>query len=144
MTGAGVFSHLVGEWRLSREFSPGLGTMTGTARFRPIGDGVLHYREDGRVEFANGHTGDAFREYHYVLDPDGTIRVCFVEAGTFGRTLHALRLDGPTAHAVDTHLCGADTYVGRYAFELPDRFTVDMDVRGPAKDYATHTRFERS
>ncbi len=142
--GAAVFSGLAGEWRLSREFAPGLGTMTGVARFRPAGDGVLHYREDGRVTFAGGHTGDAFREYHYVLDPDGTIRVCFVEPDTVGRTLHALRLDGTAAEAVDTHLCGADTYVGRYAFALPGRFTVDIDVRGPAKDYATHTVYERT
>ena len=145
-SGGAVFAALAGVWRLSREFAPGLGTMTGTARFRPVRDGVLHYREDGRVAFEGGHTGDAFREYHYVLDPDGTIRVCFVEPDTFGRTLHALRLDAAVtavAEAVDTHLCGADTYVGRYAFALPGRFTVDMDVRGPAKDYSTHTVFER-
>lgn len=138
-----VFGALPGDWRLRRAFEPGLGTMTGVARFRPVRDGVLHYREDGRVTFANGHTGDAYREYHYVLDPDGTIRVCFVEADTFGRTLHALHLDGSVTDAVDTHLCGADTYVGRYAFALPDRFTVDMTVSGPAKDYSTHTVFDR-
>lgn len=143
-SGAAVFSGLAGDWRLSREFSPGLGTMTGVARFRPVRAGVLHYREDGRVTFAGGHTGDAFREYHYLLDPDGSIRVCFVEPGTFGRTLHALHLDGTVTEAVDTHLCGADTYVGRYAFALPGRFTVDIDVSGPAKRYATHTVFERS
>jgi hypothetical protein len=138
-----IFEALAGQWRLERTFSPGLGTMTGTARFRPVRDGVLHYREDGRVTFANGHTGDAFREYHYLLDPDGTIRVCYVEPNTFGRTLHALHLDGTVTEAVATHLCGADTYVGRYAFALPDRFTIDMDVSGPAKDYSTHTVFER-
>ncbi len=138
-----IFGSLEGDWRLQRTFAPGLGTMSGIARFRPVRDGVLHYREDGRVEFANGHTGDAFREYHYLLDPDGTIRVCFVEPGTFGRTLHALRVDGSVTEAVDTHLCGADTYVGHYAFALPERFTVDIDVRGPAKGYSTHTVFER-
>lgn len=143
VSGSAVFAALAGTWQLSREFAPGLGTMTGTARFRPVDDGVLHYREDGRVTFANGHTGDAFREYHYLLDPGGTIRVCFVEPGTFGRTLHALHLDGSVTEAVDTHLCGADTYVGRYAFALPGRFTVDIDVRGPAKDYSTRTVFER-
>ena len=140
-----LFDALVGDWTLSRRFEPGLGTMSGTARIRPERPGVLHYREDGRVAFANGHVGDAFREYHYLLDDDGTIRVCFVEPGTFGRTLHALRVDGTAAvtPAVDTHLCGADTYVGRYAFAMPDRFTVDIDVRGPAKDYATRTEFVR-
>lgn len=142
-SGPAVFAALTGRWRLSREFAPGIGTMTGVARFSPVRDGVLHYREDGRITFGGGRTGDAYREYHYLLDPDGTIRVCFVEPGTFGRTLHALNLDGTVAEAVDTHLCGADTYVGRYAFALPGRFTVDMDVRGPAKDYATHTVFER-
>lgn len=139
-----IFGALPGDWRLQRTFAPGIATMTGVARFRPVRDGVLHYREDGRVEFRGGHTGDAYREYHYVLDPDGTIRVCFVEPNTFGRTLHALRLDGSVTEAVDSHLCGADTYVGRYAFALPDRFTVDIDVRGPAKDYSTHTLFERA
>ena len=143
MSGAGVFAALPGVWSLQREFAPGLGTMTGTARFTPVRDGVLRYREDGRATFRGGHTGDAFREYDYLLDPDGTIRVCFVEPGAAGRPLPALRFDGSLAEAVDTHLCGADSYVGRYAFALPDRFTVDMDVRGPAKDYSTHTVFER-
>lgn len=147
MTSRRVFHSLIGDWALSRVLHPGIGTMTGTARFRELEPNLLHYREDGRLELATGHVGHAYREYHYVLD-DGApgeerIRVCFVESGTAGRTLHTLRLAGPTVEATDVHLCNQDTYAGRYWFETPDRFTIEITVLGPHKDYSTHTEYHR-
>lgn len=133
-----LFVALPGEWNLTREL-PGIGRMVGTARFRESGPGLLHYREDGRLDLDDGPALTVFREYHYRLE-DGLIRICFAEPGP-PRTLHVLRLRDATAS--DVHLCGADTYTGHYSFPDADRFTVDMRVTGPHKDYSTHTRYER-
>lgn len=132
---------MAGTWRLERVFEPGLGTFTGTATFTPVRPGLLRYREDGELVLAAGQRGAAWREYDYLL-ADDEIHVCFVEPGTFGRVLHRLR---PVAGgSTDVHLCVADTYTGRYDLDgLPERFTIDMDVRGPAKAYSTHTVFAR-
>jgi hypothetical protein len=134
---ARAFAQLTGDWRLVRTFEPGIGTFTGIATFSPVSAEQLRYREDGELVLAGGHRSTAWREYDYLLVGE-EIHVCFVEEGTFGRVLHRLR---PALEAsTDVHLCVADTYTGRYDLDgLPDRFTVDMDVGGPAKAYTTHT-----
>jgi hypothetical protein len=135
-----TFAALAGGWRLERTFEPGIGTFTGTATFRSVRAGQLRYREDGELVLASGQRSTAFREYDYLLVGD-EIHVCFVEEGTFGRVLHRL---APGGVHTDVHLCVADTYTGRYDFGgLPDALTIDIDVRGPAKAYSTHTVFAR-
>lgn len=136
-----AFAALTGAWRLERSFEPGIGTFTGTATFTPVRAEQLRYREDGELVLAGGQRSTAFREYDYLLVGD-EIHVCFVEGGTFGRVLHRLR--PTTGGTTDVHLCVADIYTGRYDLDgLPDGFTIDMDVRGPAKAYSTHTVFAR-
>ncbi len=123
-------------------FEPGIGTFTGTATFTPVRADHLRYREDGELRLANGGGGTAWREYDYLLVGD-EIHVCFVEDGTFGRVLHRLQ-PTPGAATTDVHLCVADTYTGRYDLDgLPGRFTVDIEVSGPAKAYSTHSVFVR-
>ncbi|GAA4668796.1 MULTISPECIES: DUF6314 family protein [Amycolatopsis] len=136
-----LFAALPGEWALSREL-PGLGSMTGTARFRPAGPDLLHYREDGVLTLAGGSSHEVFREYHYRLE-EGQIRICFAEPGP-PRTFHVLRLAETPGAATDVHLCGQDTYVGEYEFPGEDRFTVRMRVTGPKKNYSIHTVYERT
>ena len=167
MAGARLFQSLIGDWALSRVIDIGIGTMTGTARFRQLEPNLLHYREDGRLQLATGYQGDAHREYHWVLEDgvledgvledgrlkdgglrDGVlaeeqIRVCFVEPGSVGRTLHTLRFAESAVVATDVHQCGQDAYTGRYRFDTPDRFTIEMTVHGPTKDYSTHTSYTR-
>jgi hypothetical protein len=142
MAGGDIFHSLVGDWTLSRVISPGIGTMTGTARFHRLEPNLLHYREDGRLELAGGHRGEAYREYHYLLE-DERIRVCFVEADRSGRTLHTLRFAESATEATEVHLCGRDSYTGRYRFQTPDSFTIEMTVLGPNKDYSTRTSYHR-
>lgn len=135
-----LFAALTGTWTLSRVL-PGIGRMSGTARFRELEPGLLHYREEGLLTLDAGQSLEVFREYHYRLE-DGQIRICFAEPGP-PRTFHVLRPagGGPVS---DVHLCGDDTYTGHYEFADDDRFTVGMRVTGPHKDYSSHTVYDRA
>jgi uncharacterized protein DUF6314 len=140
-----LFRSLPGDWTLTRAILD-IGTMTGTARFHRLEPALLHYREDGRLILRSGQSHQAYREYHYRLE-DGLIRVCFTEPGV-PKTLHILRLAQASAQpwsctATDVHLCGQDTYTGWYEFASEDRFTVEMRVAGPRKNYTIHTVYDR-
>ncbi|MGH8906082.1 MAG: DUF6314 family protein [Egibacteraceae bacterium] len=140
-----LFCSLPGDWTLTRAI-PDIATMTGTARFHQLEPALLHCREDGRLTLSSGQSHSAYREYHYRL-ADGLIQVCFAEPGV-PRILHTLRLAqaGDQLHscaATDIHHCGNDTYTGRYEFPTDDRFTVEMRVVGPRKDYSIHTTYDR-
>ena len=138
---ARLFAALPGEWTITRVL-PGIGRMTGSARFRTAGPDLLHYREDGRLTLREGQSLEVYREYHYRLE-EGRIRICFAEPGP-PRTFHVLELDRPDGAASDVHLCGEDTYTGRYEFPDHDRFTIRMRVTGPQKDYSIETAYERA
>lgn len=134
-----LFAALPGGWTLARVL-PGIGRMNGTARFHELAPALLHYREDGQLTLEGGKSLTVFREYHYRLE-DGQIRICFAEPGE-PRTFHVLRLAGDIAS--DVHLCGEDTYTGRYEFTDEDRFSVRMQVTGPRKGYSIHTEYDRA
>ena len=137
-----VFHSLVGDWEFVRSFDPGLGEMTGQARFVALDASTLHYREDGQLRLSSGHRSDAWREYYYLHEGE-TIRVCFADAPPGSRTLHILRLGPDTAAVSDVHVCAADTYTGHYRFVLPTRFEITMTVLGPNKDYSIYTVYTR-
>ncbi|MCD5313807.1 DUF6314 family protein [Kineosporia babensis] len=141
-----VFATLPGRWVLNRVIEPGLGTATGVATFAEAGSGRLHYREDVELRLATGHVGDAYREYEYVLEPDGRIRVLLAD----GATMHLLSFDlegtdpaGPVWSAADVHDCLADQYRGTYRLDQQGVLKVDMKVDGPAKDYRIVTEYRR-
>jgi hypothetical protein len=138
-----LFQGLQGHWLLSRAI-PGRATMTGTAHFERVAQGVLHYRERGQLTLASGAVIGVTREYVYSLEGE-SIRIAFPAGGT----LHRLRFapsPSPSPwpmEARDVHECGADTYSGRYRYESERRWSVLMVVRGPGKDYSIHTTMER-
>ncbi len=142
---AAAFAQLAGEWAL-RRIIPGVGGMVGRAVFTPLRPGVLHYREDGRLELASGHAGEAYREYYYLLERDH-IHVTFADAPPGERTFLRLRprpvagCAGSWAH--DTHYCGRDVYTGTYNFESAGRLVVTIAVHGPEKDYVIRTALTR-
>ena len=145
---ARVFAMLEGRWALSRSI-PGQGTMRGSAWFDLVRPALLHYREEGQLHLDDGATVPAGRRYVYLLEP-GQLRIAFADSGrrTQG-TLHRLRLtrcgavgDWPLC-AEDVHCCGQDRYLGRYRFESASRISIQIVVRGPAKDYAIHTTLRR-
>jgi len=143
-----VFGLLVGRWRLERGIGPGVGTASGIAVFADGGPGRLNYREDVSLRLATGYTGDAYREYTYLLEAD-RIRVLLAD----GTTMHDLVFAStsapagsgaePVRTATDDHDCRADRYRGTYRMLGDNVLTVEMDVSGPAKDYRMVTRYER-
>ncbi len=139
-----VFAMLPGRWDLSRALEPGLGAASGTATFTESAPGRLHYREDVQLRLANGHVGEAYREYEYELETDGRIRVRLAD----GTTMHLLTFDqvrpgSPVWSAADVHDCLADQYRGTYRLDERGVLTVDMKVDGPAKDYRIVTEYRR-
>ena len=147
-----VFGMLAGGWTLTRAIEPGLGTATGTASFAAAGPGRLLYREDVELRLANGHGGEAYREYEYRLE-GGRIRVLLAD----GTTMHLLDFSPahpqpnprPQPHAAiwtaaDIHDCRADQYRGTYRLDERGVLTVDMKVDGPAKDYRIVTEYGRA
>ncbi len=141
-----VLERLPGRWSLQRIVegkASQQGSMQGVATFRPLGNGAMAYREEGRLRLPGGEAFDAFREYLYDRAPGG-FAVFFAE--TPRRLFHDVRLHqgggGALAGAAE-HLCGQDHYATRYAFHTDGRFVIRHDVRGPRKDYKMTTWYER-
>ena len=137
-----VLDRLPGHWSLQRVVEgkeANQGSMQGRAAFRRLENGLLAYREEGRLRLSGGETFDAFRDYLYDRAPGG-FAVFFAE--TPRRLFHEIRLraeaDGALIGAAE-HLCGQDHYATRYAFQPDGSFVVHHDVRGPRKDYAMTT-----
>lgn len=137
-----VFGALAGAWTLARTIE-GQASMTGTAVFTPAADpDMLKYREDGRIQLADGKTFDGHREYLFERAPGGFV-VHFAE--TPPRLFHTIRVvrNGDALAGSATHLCTPDTYDSSYRF-LPDgSFEIRHTVHGPRKDYLSATVFTR-
>jgi hypothetical protein len=127
-------SFLHGRWRVDRVINHGAGGFAGTATFTPVG-GTLEWHEHGRVHL-EGYEGEAYRDH--VIVPDGDAwEVRFDD----GRPFHPLDLR--SGHAEVVHLCGPDTYRGRYDITEPDRFNVVWAVTGPGRADTIVTVYRR-
>ena len=135
---------LAGRWSLQRIVEgkeTNQGSMQGVATFRRLESGLMAYREEGRLLLPGGHSFEAFRDYLYARQPGG-FAVFFPE--TPPRLFHEIRLstEAPgTLTGAAAHLCGADHYATRYAFQPDGSFVIHHDVRGPRKDYAMTTHY---
>lgn len=135
-----LVAYFEGPWSLDREITDAsgapVGAFTGTARFTASA-GVLDYREDGELRMG-AHRGPAHRALRYVLTGPGQAEVYF----DYGDFFHLLDL---RTGAWDTsHPCRDDLYRGQFRILGPHRWTQSWQVRGPTKDHALHTRFERA
>lgn len=121
--------------------------MSGLATFRPLSRQVLQYREEGVLSLTSGTSHSAFRTLFY-LNQDDHILVCFRPSSRPKDLLHRLavgRAEVPWPQNVDdTHICGADSYHGRYGFETPVRITIAITVRGPRKNALINTLLLKS
>lgn len=116
--------------------------MMGTAVFEAGMDGFISYHETVLLRLATGGSFDAERRYLYAARPDG-FTVYFFE--TPPRLFHEISLVRDQSDWVGgaTHMCGADIYDSHYVFAADAGFSVSHRVRGPRKNYLSHTVFKR-
>ena len=136
-----VFDGLEGAWDLDRVIE-GKATMVGIARFTRLDAGQLKYREEGRIQLAEGQAFDGHREYVFARSPGG-FSVFFAETPL--RLFHDIAIvrDGDALIGSAGHLCVADQYDSRYTFLADGSFTIAHTVNGPRKDYLSRTVFRR-
>lgn len=136
-----VFERLEGAWALQREIAD-TARMTGTAVFTRLPSGLFDYREEARVQLANGRSHAGSQRYFFESAAAG-FSVHFAEEPM--RLFHTVIIEaqGDGLAGATTHLCVADTYDSRYAFRPDGSFEVEHTVKGPRKDYVSRTVFTR-
>jgi hypothetical protein len=136
-----VFDGLEGAWDLDRTIE-GKATMVGIAEFKRLDAGMLKYREEGRIQWADGQAFDGHRDYLFERAPGG-FTVLFAE--TPPRRFHGIAIarDGDALVGSAAHLCVADHYDSLYRFLADGSFVIAHVVNGPRKDYLSRTVFRR-
>lgn len=126
---------LVGDWRLSRVVDDRLAglrsTVAGRLSIEAHAPGRLRWTERG-VWHLDGRDHEVRRTLWLVRDESGDAGAWWVRFED-GREFHPWAPGGLVVHP-----CGADTYRGVVS-GTPDRWTVEWDVSGPAKDYRMTT-----
>lgn len=133
-------AYLEGRWLLERdvvdERTGAVGRFLGEAAFVRDRSGALAYSEDGEL-LLPGYRGRASRAYRYVAAGE---RVALVEFAD-GRPFHVAALS--TEGFATRHRCGEDDYLGCYLLGSERRWSLDWEVRGPAKSLRIDSSFER-
>lgn len=127
---------LAGSWTVEREINEGAGRFTGDARFAPDGRGGLSWREQGRLSI-DGHDGPAYRNLRIVPGAGERAEVRFDD----DRPFHDLDLRDGCWEPL--HLCGLDTYRGRFTAQTHDHWTTCWRVSGPGRDDVIDTTYRR-
>ena len=131
----------LGDWVLSRTIADQLqgqeGRLTGTARFEEAGARRLAYVEKGRLRLGAGPELVAQRQYYWDFEGEG-VDVTFDDERPFHRFT-------PQGHAAGTdHPCGEDYYTVRYDFSGWPRWEAVWTVKGPRKNYVSHSVYQRA
>lgn len=150
---ADLRAYLAGLWTVSRTMEDRRrgerGSFEGRAEFAPEGEGLLAYREEGRLALGGFETV-AHQRYLYAFPAShkGSQRLLH-------RAPHRAEVrfaDGRPFHDLDLsdglwtagHRCAPDTYRGRFRALGPDRWWVRWIVTGPRKDQALESLFTRA
>lgn len=130
---------LQGNWLLTRclrDLRAGTqGTLAGEALFETEGDELV-YRENGVLRLGDG-AFKASRVYRYGFPAPHRAEVAFDDGSLF----HVLDLSSGS-WAVE-HLCGADSYRGKYIVAGFGEWQVNWQVVGPRKDQLLESRYLR-
>jgi tRNA A64-2'-O-ribosylphosphate transferase len=165
----GLFSQLSGTWQMQRKITNFLqpefaGAIYGSAAFQPRSptseEAQLEYlySEAGVFNTTLGVKMDVRRRWIWRVSQRGSISVHFVKADSESEDYlyHVLAFDAPSSEtwkdailtARADHPCEADFYKSFYEFHVKagqlDKIVVKHEVKGPAKDYISKTRYTRS
>ncbi len=138
-----IFANFQGDWSFTRNFSTG-DYVSGTACFKMIETDLLHYLEHGLLTHHRGEF-TIYQDYFYYWDGmENEIKVYFSSNGKPGNLFHTLVFQSAEAEnqvAVGHHLCKADYYKAIYQFISKHVFDLSYQVKGPAKDYVSITKY---
>lgn len=93
------------------------------------------FREEGEVS-VGPEVFPATRTYRLAFE-EASVRVLYPSGNDF------ITLGFRPSQAV-SHLCGSDTYTGRFFFRSDDEWVEIWRVRGPQKRYVSLTRYRRA
>ena len=139
-----LFPYLEGNWKLSRTINdlrqnmPGavVGNVKMARRTDIAGNDALTYREEGVLRFGN-YEENVFRFYDFSFPAPHKAIVHFED----GKVFHELDLSSGYWQA--EHLCGEDTYRGRFRIESRDVWMSNWYISGPNKEMILDNRFQR-
>lgn len=167
MSSDDLFPHLSGKWRMQRKITnflqpPFAGDVLGSAIFQPReptseeAQSEYLYSEAGVFQTALGAKMDVRRRWIWREAQQGSISIHFVKADGESEDYlyHGLAFEKPSPANEDSiltaradHPCDADFYRSFYDFHVDaaclDSFVVKHEVKGPAKDYISETRYTR-
>ncbi len=95
---------------------------------------MLLYRENGILQLAN-YTGKATQTYRYDFPSDMIAEVYFNDGRFF------FTLDLTSSHCDIRHLCGSDTYDGKFDAISENEHHQEWRVIGPRKETTPAIRF---
>jgi tRNA A64-2'-O-ribosylphosphate transferase len=168
-----IFKSLEGEWKFHRDLTnhkrttvgdpstqsfsagtvSGLATFTFTETVSGVEQNQYLYSENGVFKQDQGSEFPIHKDYLWKLEreketAEETISIFFVKSDGktedyLYHTLIAKGTNDETVTATADHLCVKDLYQTTYVFERQHRFVVTHEVRGPAKDYTSTTRYSK-
>ena len=142
LTPGGVFSFLLGRWRIER-MVPGQAVMEGMLTVTEKLGGQATYNEQVAVRTTRGAEFLGSRRYDLMQSENGFV-LCFAETGAVFEEVRFAANPGGSLHGEAEHLCGEDWYRSAYVFGPGPQFRVRHAVTGPRKDYVSVTTFQRT
>ena len=131
-------------WRLQRRITHHqtyqVVTIEGIVTWEVVGGAAEPHTDlyhENCVMHLEQYTAKASQTYRYQFPSDSIAEVSFSD----GRLFYVLDLT--TSHCDIHHLCGEDTYTGVIDVMAEREYRQIWQVRGPRKDYTSHTVFSR-
>ena len=131
-------SDIIGKWKIIRYIEDKLNQknfeLLGSATFMDK-DSFYQYSESGVLK-SDFFQSKAHQDYVWILKPDGW-KINFSDGSHF----HDLALANEEQQVY--HKCINDIYNGKYILNLPNEFDIKWNVRGPRKEYISHTYYNK-
>lgn len=136
------FDLLLGTWHVSREI-PGHASAHGNATVHPVSPDEARYDEQVTLRLLSGPNLQGSAAYLFRRQPHG-FDVLFPHTMQLFHQLHFTSEPTGILIANAIHRCVADLYHSTYRLHPSGIFRIEHRVRGPHKDYLSHTTLTRA